>query len=63
MAYRNGNYSAFYVNEPFSEGNLGAHATWYDYVGAALTMASPAAKGALSFVSPQTRSAATNWLQ
>ena len=27
MAYRNGNYSAFYVNEPFSEGNLGAHAT------------------------------------
>jgi len=27
MAYRNGNYSAFYVNEPFSEGNLGAHST------------------------------------
>ena len=27
MAYRNGNYSAFYVNKPFSEGNLGAHAT------------------------------------
>ena len=27
MAYRNGNYSAFYVNEPFDEGNLGAHAT------------------------------------
>lgn len=27
MAYRNGNYSAFYVNEPFSEENLGAHAT------------------------------------
>lgn len=27
MAYRNGNYSAFYVAEPFSEGNLGAHAT------------------------------------
>ena len=26
MAYRNGNYSAFYVNEPFSENNLGAHA-------------------------------------
>lgn len=26
MAYRNGNYSAFYVAEPFSEGNLGAHA-------------------------------------
>ena len=38
--------------------------TWYDYVAsAALTMASPAAKGALSFISPQTRSAATNWLR
>lgn len=27
MAYRNGNYSAFYVDEPFHESNLGAHAT------------------------------------
>ncbi len=27
MAYRNGNYSAFYVKEPFSDGNLGAHST------------------------------------
>lgn len=27
MAYRNGNYSAFYVDEPFSESNLVAHAT------------------------------------
>ena len=27
MAYRNGNYAAFYVDEPFEEGNLGAHAT------------------------------------
>jgi hypothetical protein len=27
MAYRNGNYSAFYVNEPFNECNLGASAT------------------------------------
>jgi hypothetical protein len=27
MAYRNGNYSAFYVAEPFSENNLGAHST------------------------------------
>ena len=27
MAYRNGNYAAFYVDEPFSEGNLGAYAT------------------------------------
>ena len=27
MAYRNGNYTAFYVAEPFSERNLGAHST------------------------------------
>jgi hypothetical protein len=27
MAYRNGNYAAFYVDEPFSETNLGAQAT------------------------------------
>lgn len=27
MSYRNGNYSAFYVTEPFSESNLGASAT------------------------------------
>lgn len=27
MPYRNGNYSAFYVEEPFREGNLGANAT------------------------------------
>ena len=27
MAYRNGNYSAFYVQEPFIENNLGANAT------------------------------------
>lgn len=27
MSYRNGNYSAFYVKEPFNESNLGAHAT------------------------------------
>lgn len=25
MAYRNGNYSAFYVDEPFNESNLGAN--------------------------------------
>ena len=34
MAYRNGNYSAFYVDEPFNENNLGAHSTrdfvWYN---------------------------------
>lgn len=27
MAYRNGNYSAFYVDEPFNQSNLGANAT------------------------------------
>ena len=27
MAYRSGNYAAFYVDEPFSEGNLGAYST------------------------------------
>jgi hypothetical protein len=27
MAYRNGNYSAFYVKDPFNESTLGAHAT------------------------------------
>lgn len=27
MAYRNGNYAAFYVSEPFSESNLGAFST------------------------------------
>lgn len=27
MAYRNGNYSAFYVAEPFNSSTLGAHAT------------------------------------
>lgn len=27
MAYKNGNYAAFYVSEPFSESNLGALAT------------------------------------
>ena len=27
MDYRNGNYSAFYVSEPFSESSLGAFAT------------------------------------
>lgn len=31
MSYRNGNYSAFYVIEPFNESNLGASAT-HDFV-------------------------------
>ena len=31
MAYRNGNYTAFYVAEPFAESNLGAYAA-HDFV-------------------------------
>lgn len=31
MAYRNGNYTAFYVSEPFKETNLGAYTT-HDFV-------------------------------
>lgn len=31
MAYRNGNYCAFYVREPFYENNLGAHCA-HDFV-------------------------------
>lgn len=31
MGYRNGNYTAFYVDEPFNESNLGAAAT-HDFV-------------------------------
>lgn len=31
MSYRNGNYCAFYVDEPFDESNLGASAT-HDFV-------------------------------
>lgn len=31
MAYRNGNYSAFYVDTPFNQNNLGANST-YDFV-------------------------------
>lgn len=27
MSYKNGNYCAFYVSEPFSEKGLGAHAS------------------------------------
>lgn len=30
MTYRNANYAAFYVKEPFAEGNLGAYAS-YDF--------------------------------
>lgn len=31
MSYKTGNYSAFYVSEPFNESSLGAHAT-HDFV-------------------------------
>lgn len=49
MAYRNGNYSAFYVNEPFNESNLGAAAT-KDFVSYNLLRAWKAADNAFPFV-------------
>ena len=49
MAYRNGNYSAFYVKEPFSEYNLGAHAT-KDFVSYNLLRAWKGADSAFPFI-------------
>lgn len=49
MAYRNGNYSAFYVDEPFSEGNLGANAT-KDFVYYNLLRAWKGADSAFPFI-------------
>lgn len=49
MAYRNGNYSAFYVNEPFSESNLGASAT-KDFVSYNLLRAWKAADSTFPFI-------------
>lgn len=49
MAYRNGNYSAFYVSEPFSESNLGASAT-KDFVSYNLLRAWKAADSAFPFI-------------
>lgn len=49
MAYRNGNYSAFYVSEPFSETNLGASAT-KDFVSYNLLRAWKAADSAFPFI-------------
>jgi hypothetical protein len=49
MAYRNGNYSAFYVNEPFSESNLGASAT-KDFVSYNLLRAWKAADNTFPFI-------------
>lgn len=49
MAYRNCNYSAFYVSEPFSESNLGAAAT-KDFVSYNLLRAWKANDTAFPFV-------------
>ena len=49
MAYRNGNYSAFYVNEPFNESNLGAHAT-RDFVSYNLLRAWKGADSSFPFI-------------
>jgi len=49
MSYRNGNYSAFYVKEPFSESNLGAYAT-KDFVSYSLLRAWKANDSTFPFV-------------
>lgn len=49
MAYRNGNYSAFYVSEPFSESNLGATAT-KDFVSYSMLRAWKAKENEFPFV-------------
>ena len=49
MAYRNGNYSAFYVQEPFSESNLSASAT-KDFVSYHLLRAWKAADNTFPFI-------------
>lgn len=49
MAYRNGNYSAFYVSEPFSESNLGAAAT-KDFVSYNLLRAWKASDSGFPFI-------------
>ena len=49
MAYRNGNYSAFYVDEPFNENNLRAHAT-KDFVYYNLLRAWKAADSSFPFI-------------
>jgi len=49
MAYRNGNYSAFYVSEPFSESNLGAFAT-KDFVSYSLLRAWKGADNTFPFI-------------
>lgn len=49
MSYRNGNYSAFYVDEPFNESNLGASAT-KDFVSYNLLKAWKAADSDFPFI-------------
>lgn len=49
MPYRNGNYAAFYVSEPFSESNLGAHAS-KDFVYYNLLRAWKGAEPAFPFI-------------
>ena len=49
MAYKNGNYSAFYVNDPFDENSLGAHAT-KDFVYYNLLRAWKAADASFPFI-------------
>ena len=49
MAYRNGNYSAFYVKVPFDESNLGAHAT-KDFVSYSILRAWKGADSAFPFI-------------
>jgi hypothetical protein len=49
MAYRNGNYAAFYVKEPFNESNLSASAT-KDFVSYNLLKAWKAADSTFPFI-------------
>jgi len=49
MTYKNGNYSAFYVDEPFNENNLGAHST-KDFVSYNLLRAWKGADSTFPFV-------------
>lgn len=49
MSYRDGNYSAFYVEEPFSESSLGANAT-KDFVSYNMLRAWKAADNSFPFI-------------
>ena len=49
MAYRNGNYSAFYVKEPFNQNNLGANST-KDFVSYNLLKAWKAGDSSFPFI-------------